>query len=557
MSSWTSRAHGAIVHRSRSNNARRMFVVAVSAASLLAVGVPVVIAGAPRLAASTRVPRSLLDQHLRWSVCYPGQGVPQLRCARVTVPLDWRHPRGHTITIAVSRIKAADPGRRQGVLFTNPGGPGAEGLDLPLFIPQTDPSIAAAFDLIGIDQRGVGTAHPTLHCANQSVLTRLYNLDGRNSSRRNQARFKRLDERYARQCSSAPLTPYIHDSQTVRDFDLVRRLLHEKKINYLGFSGGTQLGAWYASAFPAHVGRFVLDGNIDWTSLTYKSFNRQARGFQNSFEHFLEPWIAKYHFPYHLGHTAHAVDATYEHRRAALARKPLTLTNGTKLTAAGFDSGIISALYVTSDYPDIAAAMHVLEHYSTATMHRRRLVTEMFSSSTEGQDPFWAIVCQDDRSQTYRQLVAETNRFRRHYPLIGANWNANPCPFFNLPVTGSPVRGAKLPRLLMLDNDNDPATPLRNARIARSRTPKARLVTVRNESEHTIYGYGDRCADGYANRWLLRGVLPRHDTSCPGVPLPSPKSIAREKSRAALPGRLPAELWVRQFVAQHGQPTMR
>lgn len=342
--------------------------------------------------------------------------------------------------------------------------------------------------------------------------------------------------------------------------DLVRQLLHEKKINYLGFSGGTGLGAWYASVFPSHVGRFVLDGNEDWTSLSYKGFNRQPRGFQNSFDNFLEPWIAKHHSYYGLGRTRTAVDATYEHRRAVLTRHPLTMTDGTKLTAAGYDGGISSALYVTFDYPDIAAAMSVLERYSSASAKEKALVTQVFSSSSSGDDPFWAIVCQDDQSQTYRQLVAETNYFRKAYPLVGADWNANPCPFFTLPVTGSPVRGSKLPKLLMLNNDNDPATPLRNAQIARARTPNARLVTVRNESEHTIYGYGDACADGYANRWLLHGTLPRHDTSCPGVPLPSPETVStvasQDSGAARVSGRLPMALWLRAFAAAHGSPTL-
>lgn len=130
-------------------------------------------------------------------VCYPGQGIDELKCARVSVPLDWAHPGGRKITIDVSRIKASDPAHRKGVLFTNPGGPGAEGLDLPLFIPQTDPSIAAAFDLIGIDERGVGTSSPALQCANPAILDKLNNLDGRDTSRRNQAEFKALDELYA------------------------------------------------------------------------------------------------------------------------------------------------------------------------------------------------------------------------------------------------------------------------------------------------------------------------------------------------------------------------
>ncbi len=423
---------------------RRSIVLAVAAIVVFGLAVPNAAAATsarPVQVQTSSVPISLLTQQLSWSECYPGAGYPELRCAPVTVPLDWAHPFGKTIKIEISRIKAADPGKRKGVLFTNPGGPGAEGLDLPLFIPETDPTIAAAFDLIGIDQRGVGESDPVLQCADPAILNTLDNLDGRDTSPSNQAEIKTLDQKYARECSDDPLTEYIQHSQTVQDFDLVRQLLHEDKINYLGFSGGTQLGAWYASVFPQHVGRFVLDGNVDWTSLTYESFDRQPEGFQNSFDNFLEPWIAKYNSTYGLGATAREVDATYERRRAVLAKHPLTLSDGSTLTAAGYDSGITSALYVTSDYPDIAEALSAIEHYNTATSAEKDLVTELFAdSSTTGNDPFYAIVCQDDRPQSYSAVVAETNYFRTHDPLVGANWNVNPCPFFTLQ---SPVRPSK------------------------------------------------------------------------------------------------------------------
>ncbi|MCW2530096.1 MAG: peptidase [Pseudonocardiales bacterium] len=546
----------ALIRCVRNRYARAVAVVAAAGALTFGLTGPAAVA-APTIASpagygspsGSTVPAPLLAQKLSWSECYPGDGYPTLLCAKVVVPLDWNHPYGRRISIEISRIKAANPAKRLGVLFTNPGGPGDEGLDLPLFIPETDPSIAAAYDLIGIDQRGVGESLPVLQCADPSILNALYSLDGRDTSRKNQAAIKALDQKYATECSRNPLTPYIQHAQTVQDFDLVRQLLHEDKINYLGFSAGTQLGTWYAAVFPQHVGRFVLDGNLDWTSPSYESFNRQAKGFQTNFNNFLEPWIAKYNSDYGLGRSAKAVDATYEHRRAVLAKHPLTLTDGTTLNGSGYDSGIAGSLYVTSQYPYIAEALATIEHYSTATADEKDLVTSFFSASFGvGYDPFYSILCQDDRSQTYPQVLADTYYFRTHFPLLGANWNVYPCPFFTLPVHGSPVVGSRLPRLLMLNNDNDPATPLKNAQIARSRTPNARLVTIRNQAGHTIYGYGDECADGYANNYLLKGVLPAHDVSCPGLALPTPNASATVSSssgsaRNAVTSRLARPRW--------------
>ena len=44
--------------------------------------------------------------------------------ATVPVPLDWRHPGGPSIDLAVIRHLASRPGQRIGSLCLNPGGPG-------------------------------------------------------------------------------------------------------------------------------------------------------------------------------------------------------------------------------------------------------------------------------------------------------------------------------------------------------------------------------------------------------------------------------------------------
>ncbi len=507
---------------------------------------------------TTTIPASLTGQRLSWSECYPDAGYPELQCTSVTVPQDWAKPEGPAITVAVSRIRATDPARRRGVLFTNPGGPGGSGLTLPLFIEFSEPDVSAAYDVIGLDPRGVGSS-TELNCGGPGVLDTLYNLDGRDTSPANQARFKQLDMTYAHQCSSDPLTRYINTGQTVRDFDLVRALLREKKISYLGFSFGTWLGAWYASVFPGRVDRFVLDGNIEFTAKSaYSSFRRQPAGFQNSFEHFLQPWIARYNSLYGLGTTPSAVNRTYEKRRAALAAHPLTLTDGSTLTAAGYDAGISGGLYWTGYYDQLSSAMSILEHYSTATADEKQVVTDWFSAGPpgNGDDVFWSVVCQDTRGPGYPELVNDTNIFRQKYPLTGASWNANPCPFFNLPIVGSPIQGAKLPPLLMLNNTDDPATPLANALAARAKTPRASLVKVR-QPDHTIYGRGDECADGYVNTYLLKGVLPAGTTSCPGVPLPVPAALQHSASTlkaAAASDGMTAKAWLDEFTAAHGKP---
>src|SRR5262245_41482197 len=92
---------------------------------------------------------------LSWSPC--NQKLGPFECATVQVPLDYDSSSGGTISIALVRLPATDPGRRIGSLFINPGGPGGSGVDVVL---QAGPflysdEVRARFDIVGFDPRGI------------------------------------------------------------------------------------------------------------------------------------------------------------------------------------------------------------------------------------------------------------------------------------------------------------------------------------------------------------------------------------------------------------------
>jgi hypothetical protein len=95
--------------------------------------------------------------HLNWQACGDG-----FFCATADVPLDYAHPAGATIRLAVIKHPATDPAHRIGSLFFNPGGPGGPGYPgvtvLPLVCGQLPPAIRARFDVISFDPRGPTTA---------------------------------------------------------------------------------------------------------------------------------------------------------------------------------------------------------------------------------------------------------------------------------------------------------------------------------------------------------------------------------------------------------------
>ena len=487
-------------------------------------------------------------QTVDWQPCYDDGSFPEFECADLAAPLDWGDPSRGDIDLFITRVKAT--GARHGIMLSNPGGPGQAGYWVPLYIEEAEPEVAAHFDVIGMDPRGT-YASTTIECGGTDNLTKLDALDGLDRSPKNTARFLARANAEAADCASDPMTPYVNTDQTARDLDLVRATLGEAKTSYLGYSAGTWLGAWYATLFPSRTDRFLLDGNWDFTQPVYQSFRAQPAAFQRRFEKDFVPWAAKYDALYHLGRTPKAVLRTYRARRDALARHPITLTDGTVLTGALYDYGIVGPLYTASMFPDLGAAMSTIERYGWADQDAREQVASVFGypEADQSEHTFWATVC-NDTSTPKAQLLSDWVAFTK-YPLTGASWLNNPCPFWRFPAIGSPVTGMGIPPLLMLQNDGDPATPYAMGQNAHRHTPGSVLVTVRNEGDHTIYGAGDACVEAIANRWLVEGKLPRGDVSCAGLPLPDPTAVS---ALGASSPSLSAAQWGQEYMADHDHP---
>jgi hypothetical protein len=103
---------------------------------------------------------------IQWGTC--ASAALQSRgaqCGFLTVPLDYANPSGTKIKLAVSRIlHKSSAANYQGVMLTNPGGPGGSGLILSVlgeFIPD---GVGGDYDWIGFDPRGVGSSQPSLAC---------------------------------------------------------------------------------------------------------------------------------------------------------------------------------------------------------------------------------------------------------------------------------------------------------------------------------------------------------------------------------------------------------
>ena len=114
------------------------------------------------VATAARAPRAAARS--RCGTNTPGRrtGLParKVECGSLSVPLDYAHPKGPHITLALARLPART-GKKIGVLFTNPGGPGGSGVDFLRATPSVFPAeILESFDIVSWDPRGVGASSP-------------------------------------------------------------------------------------------------------------------------------------------------------------------------------------------------------------------------------------------------------------------------------------------------------------------------------------------------------------------------------------------------------------
>ncbi|HEX7305655.1 alpha/beta hydrolase [Lentzea sp.] len=459
-------------------------------------------------------------QTITWQKCFSSvppdapPGVERLECGSFTAPMDWNNPRnGKTITIAVSRLQP-EKGKAKSTVFTNPGGPGGAGRTMPLLYLDR-PKLSENADIIGIDPRGTG-ASSNVTCGNFQTLG---SADPRDRSRANLDLLYGGMELQAKFCQakSGELGRYITTDQTVKDLDLLRQLLGKKKVSWLGYSGGTWMGAYYATYFPKTLDKIVLDSNADFSGPWQNVFDDWGMGFERRFRVDFLPWIAKYDDVYHLGKTGEEVRQAYERTRAQLNAQPVTRPEGT-YDGVVLDLVLRAALYSKDSFADAAQTFAELAGAAPARMS----VQASYPDASTGT--LYTILCNDTAFRGGRPyLERDAVRDGAKWPLFGYYQIMGPCAYWDRPnVQLKHPTGNGVVPTLMVQSVRDPATPLEGAQRAHRNFENSVLLTVNDEGDHGIYGFGNECVNDVVERYLVDGVTPKKDLSCPGVPLPAP-----------------------------------
>ncbi|MFD3737442.1 alpha/beta hydrolase [Streptomyces sp. NPDC058629] len=471
------------------------------------------------------------DQRLSWGTCAQspddatGRDLDEagVQCANVTVPLDYAAPRGRTITVAVSRLKATDTRRRIGAILLNNGGPGGTAVESPPVIRTAMKKAGARYDIIGFDPRFVGRSTP-LDCGWPVSFPWFSAGAGRAGFDRHVALSKSL----AAKCraTNASVLPHVTTRNTARDMDVIRGALGERKISYLGYSYGTYLGTVYTQMFPGRYDRVVLDGGIDPRAYGPRLLKDAVRENEQALSAWAV-WAAGRHTTYGLGRTPTAVLATIDRVMVRAGRGPLTV--GTAPDTFRVDDTHIPTLLFMGVADDTDASRASLAEQvsvlSKAAKGQQVPLSKGFSEQLrfaltgEGSPSGsvqMAILCGDGPAPRDPELYwRDIERARAAHPLFGPlTENIGPCAFWDAPRE-NPTRIRHDAPALIVAATGDPRTTYRGSVALHDQLPSSRLLTLKGANRHALYGeYGNACVDTKVNRYLETGRLPGKDETC-------------------------------------------
>jgi pimeloyl-ACP methyl ester carboxylesterase len=518
---------------------RRLIAVGVAAGVVAATAAWITTAGAET---SRGAPAATLS----WHPCKMPEGWPPDRplpeCTTLKVPLNHANPGGPTINLEVSRVKATGTAaERRGILLVNPGGPGGTGVEfastMAFGLQNATPSVRKAYDVIGFDPRGVGQSSG-FNCVDPA--------DWYKAPRPDYVPLNAAEERvhlarakeYATGCrqNAAALLPHMKTPDAVKDMDLIRTALGEKKISYYGYSYGTYLGAVYGTLFPKRVDRMVLDSIVRPSGVWYESQLDQDRQFDKVLNLYFD-WIADHDAVYHLGTSGATVRDKFYAARKKLRDQPAKGVVG----PSEWDDIFTTAGYTTAAWPAFAPAFSAYVNNGD-----EQAVADLFGpTDAAGENGFAvynAVQCSDAPwPKSWAKWHRDAVRVYKEAPFLA--WSNT---WFNAACHYWPVRSANpveitgkgLPPVLLLQATQDAATPLRGGLEMRRRLANSRLVVENGGITHGIGVGGTTCLDGKIDAYLGTGELPRDtvrgpaDATCAPPPLPEPASATAAAAMA-------------------------
>lgn len=442
---------------------------------------------------------------------------PRFECARLEVPLDHAEPDGGTAQIALLRVPAR--GEKIGSLLLNSGGPGGAGMVFAAGVSRTlaTSPITERFDLVGFDPRGVGASIPTLDCYTPEELAggAVQNEFIVSAGAWTGADTAALVEQCAQRSGGAAALASSGTRDVVRDMDVLREVLGDPQLSFLGQSYGTRMGSLYAQEFPQNVRALVLDGAIDPDLATADRRLSQFAGFQRSFDVFAADCATRPDCP--LGTDPAGATRAFQEIVRPLVAAPVPGPDGRQLTFDEAVGGVLSALYSQENWPRLTAALAEVRSGRGDDLLR---IGDEFAGEGNYGEATYAIGCMDEERLTPDQAVDLRARIYAATPILDAglgtagardgceSWPAPPQLTYPFP---DDVDG--LPPTLTISITGDPSTPY-DAGVRLADALGGSVLTVEGE-QHTILSLGtSACVNDVAAAYLVDLVVPPADARC-------------------------------------------
>ena len=464
--------------------------------------------------------KAYLAQDVTWKQC-----ATDTYCGVVQVPQDWNNLKGPAIELSVDFHRASVAKPLGSVIF-NPGGPGASGYDYLLNSTDgiTTAKLLKNYNLVGFDPRGVQHSAPVKCYSNAALDDFIYGDTGYPlGSAKDIAGTKAGLRKFAASCAkrTGKLLGLVDTISAAKDLNVIRAVMGDAKLNYLGFSYGTFLGNTYAALFPKQVGRMVLDGAIDPSVPQSVQSLNQMKGFDLALRDYLKDCLNQSGCPF-TGSVA-AAQSKISAFLKGLETKPITSSDHNRKVSVWMAlNGIDMALYSNDYWGYLTTAFKQAFKGDGTTLQRladfyndRNPDGTYNSNQTEAN---MAINCLDGReSANWSDILAQNKRMLAASPVFGRYWQFGglACFGWKYPVVKPlPSYAAKgSPTILVVGTTNDPATPYAQAQwLAHKVLANGVLVTYQGEG-HTAYGRND-CVNAAVDAFFIDGTIPAADPMC-------------------------------------------
>ncbi|MFF9559144.1 alpha/beta hydrolase [Streptomyces albus] len=497
--------------------------------------------------AAARAARAGID----WKDCPADWGLQKgVECGWVTVPLDYAKPHGKQIKIAVDRARSSgSKEERQGSLVYNPGGPGGSGLAFPNRIPAKNAlwaKAATAYDFVGFDPRGVGHSAP-ISCADPQEWVKAPKLDPVPDSEADKRTQRKLAKEYADGCKerSGALLAQMTTPNTARDLDVIRAALGDKKLNYLGVSYGTYLGAVYAELFPGHIRRMITDSAVNPSprKVWYEVNLDQDVAFQTRWEDWKQ-WVAKHDDVYGIGSTPEKIETKWRELRATAKKTPIGGVVGPSELLGFFQS----APYYDSAWASVAAV------WSAYLKGDEKPLIEAAGpdmsdvagnkASENGNAVYTAVECNDAQwPRDWKTWDRDNTRLHEKYPFLTWSnaWMNYPCAVWPLKQHKAlDIRTSTSHPVLIIQATRDAATPYPGGVELHKRLKGSRLITEKDAGSHGITNLKNPCINERVDAYLLKGTVDAKDVTCTPHAEPKPAASAAKAAAQAKAADVPA-----------------